>query len=65
MSMQPALRPEPDPQIAAAIRAMYGFQKAERLLAVEVRDRLGQWLALRISPPRVAADREADRPAGG
>jgi hypothetical protein len=45
MSMQPAAWPEPDPQIAAAIAAMYGSRKAERPLAVEVRDRLGQWLA--------------------
>ena len=37
--------PEPDPQIAAAINAMYGSRKTERPLAVEVRDRLGQWLA--------------------
>jgi transposase len=45
MSMQPAPWPEPDPQIAAAIKAMYGSRKAERPLAVEIRDRLGQWLA--------------------
>ena len=45
MSMQPAPWPEPDPQIAAAIKAMYGSRKTERPLAVEVRDRLGQWLA--------------------
>jgi hypothetical protein len=45
MSMQPAAWPEPDPQIAAAIAAMYGSRKTERPLAVEVRDRLGQWLA--------------------
>jgi len=43
--MQPAAWPEPDPQIAAAIAAMYGSRKTERPLAVEVRDRLGQWLA--------------------
>ena len=43
--MQPALWPEPDPQITAAIKAMYGSRKTERPLAVEVRDRLGQWLA--------------------
>jgi hypothetical protein len=43
--MQPAPWPEPDPQIAAAVRAMYGARKTERPLAVEVRDRLGQWLA--------------------
>jgi len=43
--MQPVPWPEPDPQIAAAIKAMYGSRKAGRPLAVEVRDRLGQWLA--------------------
>jgi transposase len=45
MSMQPVPWPEPDPQIAAAIRAMYGSRKTERPLAAEIRDRLGQWLA--------------------
>jgi transposase len=45
MSMQPAAWPEPDPQIAAAIEAMYGSRKTERPLAVEIRDRLGEWLA--------------------
>jgi transposase len=45
MSMQPALWPEPDPQITTAIRAMYGSRKAGRPLAVEIGDRLGQWLA--------------------
>src|SRR5690348_16636388 len=45
MSMQPVPWPEPDPQVAAAIKAMYGSRKTERPLAVEVRDRLGQWLA--------------------
>ena len=43
--MQPALWPEPDPQIAAAIKAMYGSRKTGRPLAAEIRDRLGQWLA--------------------
>ena len=43
--MQPAPWPEPDPQVAAAIKAMYGSRKTERPLAVQVRDRLGQWLA--------------------
>ena len=43
--MRPAAWPEPDPQIAAAIKAMYGSRKTERPLAVEIRDRLGQWLA--------------------
>ena len=43
--MQPVPWPEPDQQIAAAIKAMYGSRKTERPLAVEVRDRLGQWLA--------------------
>jgi transposase len=45
MSMQPVPWPEPDPQIAAAIEAMYGARKTGRPLAVEIRDRLGQWLA--------------------
>jgi len=45
MSMQPVPWPEPDPQIAAAIKAMYGSRKTERPLAAEIRDRLGQWLA--------------------
>jgi transposase len=45
MSMQPVPWPEPDPQVAAAIEAMYGSRKRERPLAVEVRGRLGQWLA--------------------
>jgi transposase len=45
MCMQPAAWPEPDPQIAAVIEAMYGSRRRERPLAVEVRDRLGQWLA--------------------
>ena len=43
--MQPVPWPEPDPQIAVAIEAMYGSRKMERPLAVEIRDRLGQWLA--------------------
>lgn len=43
--MQPAAWPEPDPLIAAAIKAMYGSRKTERPLAVEIRDRMGQWLA--------------------
>jgi transposase len=43
--MQPVSWPEPDPVVAAAIAAVYGSRKAERPLAVEVRDRLGQWLA--------------------
>jgi transposase len=45
MSMQPAPWPEPDPRVAAAIAAMYGSRKTERPLAVEIRGRLGQWLA--------------------
>jgi len=44
MCMQPAAWPEPDPQVAAAIEAMYGVRKTARPLAVLVRDRLGQWL---------------------
>src|SRR5579862_5034742 len=45
MSMQPVPWPEPDPQIAAAIKAMYGSRRTDRPLAAEIRDRLGQWLA--------------------
>ncbi len=45
MCMHPVPWPEPDPQVAAAIAAMYGSRKTERPLAVEVRDRLGEWLA--------------------
>jgi transposase len=44
MSMQPVPWPDPDPQVAAAIRAMYGSRKTEPPLAVAVRDRLGEWL---------------------
>ena len=44
MSMQPAPWPEPDPQVATAIGAMYGTRKTARPLAVLIRDRLGQWL---------------------
>jgi transposase len=43
--MQPVAWPEPDPQIAAAIAAMYGNRKTASPLAVLVRDRLGEWLA--------------------
>ena len=43
MSMHPAPWPEPDPQIAAAIAAKYRG-KRPRPLAVQIRDRLGQWL---------------------
>ena len=45
MSMRPAAWPEPDPQVAAAIEVMYGSRETGRPLAVEIRDRLGQWLA--------------------
>ena len=44
MCMQPAAWPEPDPQVAAAVAAMYGG-KTQRPLPVLVRDRLGEWLA--------------------
>src|ERR1022692_3846701 len=44
MCMQPVAWPEPDPQVAAAIAAMYGSRKTERPLAVLIRDRLGEWL---------------------
>ena len=43
MSMQPAVWPEPDQLVAAAIAAKYQG-KRPRPLAVLVRDRLGQWL---------------------
>ena len=43
MCVQPAAWPEPDPRIAAAIAAKYPG-KRPRPLAVQVRDRLGQWL---------------------
>jgi transposase len=42
--MQPSVWPEPDPVIAAAIAAKYRG-KRPRPLAVQVRDRLGQWLS--------------------
>jgi transposase len=45
MSVKPAPWPEPDPQVAAAVRTMYhGSRKTEPPLAVAVRDRLGEWL---------------------
>jgi transposase len=44
MCMRPAVWPEPDPQVAAAIGVMYGIRKTARPLAVLIRDRLGQWL---------------------
>jgi len=43
MCVQPVAWPEPDPQIAAAIAAKYPG-KRPRPLAVQVRDRLGEWL---------------------
>jgi transposase len=43
MCMQPAVWPEPDPQIAAAIAVKYRGRRP-RPLAVQIRDRLGQWL---------------------
>ena len=45
MCVQPVVWPEPDPQVAAVIAAMYGVRKTERPLAVVIRERLGQWLA--------------------
>jgi transposase len=42
--VHPVPWPEPDPQIAAAIAAKY-TGKRPRPLAVQVRDRLGRWLA--------------------
>jgi len=44
MCVHPVAWPAPDPQIAAAIAAKYPG-KRPRPLAVQVRDRLGQWLA--------------------
>jgi transposase len=44
MCVHPVAWPEPDPQIAAAIAAKYRG-KRPRPLAVQIRDRLGQWLA--------------------
>jgi Transposase DDE domain/Transposase domain (DUF772) len=44
MCMQPVPWPEPDPQVAEAIEAMYGSRKTERPLPVVIRGRLGEWL---------------------
>jgi transposase len=43
MCVHPVPWPEPDPQVAAAIAAKYRG-KRPRPLAVQVRDRLGQWM---------------------
>jgi transposase len=43
MSMQPLPWPEPDPVVAAAVEAKYPGRRP-RPLAVQVRDRLGEWL---------------------
>jgi transposase len=43
VSVQPVPWPDPDPRVAAAIAAKYRG-KRPRPLAVQVRDRLGQWL---------------------
>jgi transposase len=43
MSMQPVSWPDPDPVVAAAVEAKYPG-KRPRPLAVQVRDRLGEWL---------------------
>ena len=43
MCVQPVAWPEPDPQIAAAIAAKYPG-KRPRPLAVQIRDRLGEWM---------------------
>jgi transposase len=45
MCVHPVAWPEPDPQVAAVIAAMYGGRKTDRPLAVLIRERLGQWLA--------------------
>ena len=42
--MRPAAWPEPDPQIASAITAMYNARKTASPLAVPVRDQPGEWL---------------------
>lgn len=42
--VQPVVWPEPDPQVAGAVAAMYGGRR-ERPLPVLVRDKLGAWLA--------------------
>jgi transposase len=44
MSMQPVPWPDPDPVVAAAVRAMRSARKKEPPLAVTIRDRLGEWL---------------------
>jgi len=51
VSMQPAVWPEPDPLVAAAITAKYQG-KRPRPLAVLVRDRLASGCMMRISRPR-------------
>ena len=79
--MQPEPWPEPDPQVVAAVKAIY--RRRELPLAVQVRDMLGEvfpdveFLELfgvrgrpGLSPGRlalvcVAVDGAADRPAGG
>ena len=43
MSVRAVPWPEPDPVVAAAIRAKYAGRRVP--LAVAVRDRLGQWMA--------------------
>ena len=43
MSIRAVPWPEPDPVVAAAIRAKYAGRRVP--LAVAVRDRLGQWMA--------------------
>jgi hypothetical protein len=45
MCMQPVPWPDPDPQVAAAVAAMYGARKTERPLAVMIRGRLDEWLS--------------------
>ena len=44
VSMQPVPWPDPDPVVAAAIRAMRSVRKKEPPLAVTIRDQLGEWL---------------------
>src|SRR5260370_1052423 len=50
--VQPVAWPEPDPLIAAAIAAKYRG-KRPRPLAVQIRDRLGQWVAREDLPAPV------------
>src|SRR5256885_17116717 len=69
MCMHAAPWPEPDPQVAAVIEAIYGTRKTPRPLAVLIRDRLGQGLGDEAVAPPVGArgkpGRGPPRPAVG